>query len=44
MCYNPYMSPIPEFRSIYPVASKIPIPSLLGDAVVTDDLISIASH
>ena len=33
---NPYISAITGFRSIYAVAPKTPIPSLRGDAVVTD--------
>ncbi len=36
MRYNPCTSTGPGFRSIYAVAPKPPIPSLRGDAVVTD--------
>ena len=38
---NPYISAIPGFRSIYAVAPKTLIPSLRGDAVVTDEIPTI---
>ncbi len=36
MRYNPCISTDSWFRNIYAVAPKTPIPSLRGDAVVTD--------
>ena len=36
MRYNPWASTDPGFRNIYVVAPKTLIPSLRGDAVVTD--------
>ncbi len=36
MCWNPCTSTGPKFRSIYAVDPKTLIPSLRGDAVVTD--------